>query len=244
MQAVRKKLEPAAGAATREPNAAARILLADDDRLILAMLGEGLRKHGYEVRTAMSGEEALRLCETDPPDLALLDVRMPGLDGIETARALRSRTAVPYLFLSAYSDTGIVKRAVDEGALGYLVKPLDVSQVIPAIEAAMACAAELSELRESESQLGQALAANRDTATAVGLVMERHGLDRQEAFEALRVHARSQRRKLEEVAAEMITASETLNQPGKPWRKPANSTTGPLASPPPPALSGNQIPAG
>lgn len=213
MQAVRKKLEPAAGAATREPNAAAHILLADDDRLILAMLGEGLRKHGYEVRTAASGEEALRLCETDPPDLALLDVRMPGLDGIETARALRSRTAVPYLFLSAYSDTEIVKRAVDEGALGYLVKPLDVSQVIPAIEAAMACAAELLELRDNESQLGQALAANRNTATAVGLVMERYRLGRQQAFEALRVHARSQRRKLEDVAAEMVKATETLNLP-------------------------------
>jgi response regulator NasT len=216
MQAVRKKAQSAARDETaREPDASARILLADDDRLILAVLGEGLRKHGYEVRTAANGEEALRLCETDPPDLALLDMRMPGLDGIETARALRSRTRVPYLFLSAYSDSEVVKRAAEEGALGYLVKPLDVSQVIPPIEAALACATEIADLRQSESHLSQALAANRDTATAVGLIMERQRLGRQEAFEALRRHARSRQRKLEDVAFEILQAAEALALPDK-----------------------------
>jgi response regulator NasT len=115
--------------------------------------------------------------------------------------------------LSAYSDTELVRLAVEEGALGYLVKPMDVTQIVPSIEAALARAAELRKLRDSEAHLNQALSANRDTATAVGVVMERYRLRRQEAFDALRVHARSQRRRLEDVAVEMVAAAEALSLP-------------------------------
>jgi len=191
----------------------ANVLLVDDDRLILAVLGEGLRKLGYTVRTAASGDEAIKICETDPPDLAILDMRMPGLSGIETARELRLRTRVPYVFLSAYSEKDLVKNAADEGALGYLVKPMDVAQVAPTIEAALARAAELRVLHERETNLHNALAAGRDSSLAVGLIMERYRLDRKAAFEVLRFHARSQRRKVEEVAAEIVKSAEGLNLP-------------------------------
>ncbi|MDH4134120.1 MAG: response regulator, partial [Gammaproteobacteria bacterium] len=153
---------------------AKRILLVDDDRLILALVGEGLRKFNYEVETFSSGDEALARCRANPlPDLAILDVRMPGKSGIETARELRGASAVPYLFLSAYGDLDIVKSAVDEGALGYLVKPVDVAQIVPTIEAALARAAEMRELRERETHLNNALAAGRESSLAVGLIMER-----------------------------------------------------------------------
>lgn len=115
-----------------------KIVLADDDRLILATLGSGLRSAGYEIFEAADGDEALRLCETEHPDLVILDVRMPGKTGIETAREIRIRTRVPCLFLSAYSGTDVMHAALDEGALGYLVKPVDLAQIVPAIEAALA----------------------------------------------------------------------------------------------------------
>lgn len=194
-------------------NASKKILLVDDDRLILALLGEGLRKFGYEVETAASGDEALARCRENQPDLAILDVRMPVKTGIETARELRETTAVPYLFLSAHGDHDIVKSAVDEGALGYLLKPIDVPQIVPTIEAALARAAELRELRERETTLSNALAAGRESSLAVGLVMERYRLDRRAAFEALRFHARSQRRKFDEVAAEFVKSAEQGNLP-------------------------------
>ncbi len=200
------------GSAPRDGSRPARILLVDDDRLILATLGSGLRLAGYEVLEASSGEEALRLCQATPPDLAILDMRMPGMSGVEVAGKIRAGS-VPFLFLSAYSDTDLVRLAVQEGALGYLVKPLDLTQIVPAVEAALARAAELRQLRVQEERLTRALGTSRTTATAVGVVMERHRLNRAKAFELLRYQARSQRRKLEEVASEVLGATESLNFP-------------------------------
>jgi response regulator NasT len=192
---------------------AARILLVDDDRLILATLGDGLRRLGYDVRVAPSGEAALTLCVDEAPDLAILDVSMPELGGVELAQRLREATEVPYLFLSAYSDRDIVQTAVTEGALGYLVKPLDVTQIAPAIEAALARAGEIRALRGREASLQGALTVSRETSTAVGVIMERYRLNRDQAFEALRFHARSQRRRIEEVADEILQATEHLGLP-------------------------------
>lgn len=197
----------------RETMPTYKIVLADDDRLILATLGAGLRSAGYQILEAADGDEAVRLCQTEHPDLAILDVRMPGKTGVEAAREIRAHTRVPCLFLSAYSGKDVVQAAIEEGALGYLVKPVDVTQIVPSIEAAMARAAEGRQLQESETRLNQALAGSRDTATAVGIVMERYRLNRAAAFEALRFHARSQRRKIEDVAAEYVAAGDTLTLP-------------------------------
>lgn len=192
---------------------APRILLVDDDRLISATLSEGLRQRGYEVETANSGEQALALCEQVPPDLAILDMRMTGMTGLETAHFLRQRTRVPYLFLTAYGDAETVKEAVAEGALGYLVKPVDVGQLIPAVEAALARATDIDGLRQSEQHLQNALAQNREVSVAVGVMMERFHFDRDQAFNVLRYQARSQRRKLQEVAVEVVEAAERLSLP-------------------------------
>ncbi len=194
---------------TQEP----RILLADDDRLVLATLGRGLRNAGYDVLEAASGEEALELCAQQVPDLAILDIRMPGLSGIETARELCERYGIPFIILSAYGESDLVNDAVRQGALGYLVKPLDVTQVLPTIEAALKRAGEFRHLHATEEQLNQALSAGRETSTAVGLLMERHRLSASEAFETLRRFARSQRRKLADVAGELVQAVEAVNEP-------------------------------
>lgn len=190
-----------------------KILIVDDERLVLATLGEGLRQAGYEVEEAASGEEALRLLEAHGPDLAILDMRMPGMSGVDVAHWLRLHGDIPFLFLSAYSDAGAVEQAVEEGALGYLVKPLDVPQIVPSIEAALARAREFRKLNESRHHLSTALSQSRETSVAVGLAMERYRVSEQQAFELLRSAARSHRRKLVDVAQELVAAAEVLNRP-------------------------------
>ncbi|MES2296956.1 MAG: response regulator [Pseudomonadota bacterium] len=187
------------------------ILIVDDDRLILATLRAGLRQAGFEVLQAETGEEGLRIALQSNPDLAVLDVRMPGMSGIEMAARLREQSAVPFMFFSAYGDIDVARQAAEHGAVGYLVKPIDTPHIIPSIEAALARAAEIKALRRSEADLTAALAAGRETNIATGVVMERHRLSREKAFDTLREYARTHRRKLSEVAADLIQAEETLN---------------------------------
>jgi response regulator NasT len=188
-----------------------RILIVDDDRLVLTGLRHDLEPEGYEVFTAESGEAAVKACRADPPDLVLLDIRMPGMPGMEVARWLRAETDVAFVFLSAYDDRDLVKEAAEHGALGYLVKPVDIPQVVAVLESALARAEENRELRHREASLSEGLTGNREVSAAVGIVMERYRLTQRAAFESLRARARAERRKIEEVAADLIRAVETLN---------------------------------
>lgn len=177
------------------------LLLVDDDRLILATLSSGLMAAGYVVAEAESVDEAEELLAGGlRPDLVLLDVRMPGRDGLELARRLAEFDRIPFLLLTAFGDREFVEQANEVGALAYLVKPIDVPQLIPAVEAAIARAGEISELRETHRQLRQALDGDRQISVATGIVMVQHRLGRKEAFEMLRRSARSQRKKLAVVA--------------------------------------------
>jgi len=186
------------------------ILVVDDDRLVLAALCEGLRSAGYRVTGTASPDDALSIAGRDAPDLALLDMRMPGMDGVELGKRLREQHGVPFLYLSAYGDQDIVRRAVEEGALGYLVKPLDMQQIVPSIEAALTRAREIGKLRQSEEQLTTALAGSRETSMAVGLLMMRDRINREQAFDLLRGNARAQRRPLSDVAKDLLGSAENL----------------------------------
>ncbi len=174
-----------------------KILVADDDRVVLFTLAEGLREAGFAVIEARDGLRALELCRGERPDLALLDIRMPGLDGLELARRLREETTVPFLFFSAYDDEELVQRAVKLGALGYLVKPIDVARIVPMLHAALARSVDLEGLRG-------ALQSNRLIGTAVGIAMRQWGLDQQAAFERLRKRARDRSVKLIDIAREVV----------------------------------------
>lgn len=187
------------------------ILVVDDDRLVRVTIAAGLREHGYQVIEAESGEEGLTLALAQHVDLALLDVKMEGMSGLELAEQLRIRTGIPSVFLSAYGDADLVRKAGQHGALGYLVKPIDPSRVVPAIETALARAREIGELRRAQSSMAAELAGAREVSLATGIMIERSHLDRINAFELLRRHARSQRRKLRDVACEVVEAAETLN---------------------------------
>lgn len=174
-----------------------RLLVAEDDRVVLFTVSEGLREAGFDVVEARNGIQALELCKSEAPDLAMLDIRMPGLDGLELAQRLRDETTVPFLFFSAFGDEALVRRAVEAGALGYLVKPLSVAALVPMIRTALARGREIGGLKD-------ALTSNRIIATAVGILMRVENIDQANAFERLRRQARSQRRKMEDVAQAII----------------------------------------
>ena len=186
----------------------ATLLVADDDRLVLATLAEGLRRAGHTVLEAATGDEAIRLACEERPDLAILDVRMPGVGGLDVAEWLRTHSDIPFLFLSAYGDVDVVRNAVSAGALGYLVKPLDVQQILPSIDAAIVRGRELNALLEEEAQLSAALRLNRQISMAVGILMERHNVGERDAFNRLRERARAQRRKVGDLAMELVQAAE------------------------------------
>lgn len=189
-----------------------RLLLLDDDRLVLATLGEGLRQAGYRVTTASSVEEAEGVLAGGGIDLAILDVRMPGVSGIDLAWRLHDTdNEVPFIFLTAYSDEELVEQASEAGAMGYVVKPADPDRLVPAIEAAFARAADARKLRDTGRQLQTALDADRDVSLAIGIMMERQRLGRQDAFEILRAQARTERRKLIDLAREIVLAVERVN---------------------------------
>ncbi len=185
-----------------------KILVADDDRMTLTIITKGLRDSGYEVITAPDGTEAVELGCREKPDLAVLDIRMPGIFGIEAARQLRECANIHSIFLTAYADKEVVELAIKEGALGYLVKPVNSTQLIPAIEAALERSAELHRLQESEANLTDAIESNREISVAIGIYMERFDVGRKEAFETLRAHARSKQRKLLDVARELIQSTQ------------------------------------
>ena len=193
--------------------APAHLLLVDDDRLILTTLAGGLRASGYRVSTAESVDDAQALLTSGVrPDLAVLDMHMPGRDGLELAQRLRDLEHLPFLVLSAYSDPATVERATQLGALSYMVKPLAISQIRPTIEAALRRAQELDALRQAQLQLQEALNGDRDISVATGITMMEYRLQRGAAFELLRCAARAQRRKLTQGAADIIQSSETLHR--------------------------------
>jgi two-component system, response regulator PdtaR len=194
------------------------ILLVDDDTLLLDYIGTVLQQAGYDTLSAASAPEALqRIAERGATHqapgfaLALLDISMPGMSGLDLARRLKDHTEVPFMFLSAVDDAETARQAASHGAVGFVVKPVEASRLLPAFEAALARADEIRQLRRTEANLNAALAAGRETSLAVGVLMARYQTDRNTAFEVLRDHARSSRRKVNEVAEQIVAAEELLN---------------------------------
>jgi response regulator NasT len=189
------------------------ILLVDDDPLLLDYLKTVLDHSGYDTLAAESAAEALQRVAEREADiaLALLDISMPGMSGLDLARRLKDHTSVAFMFLSSVDDAETARQAASHGAVGFVVKPVDAARLLPAFESALARADEIRQLRRTEANLNAALAAGRETSLAVGLLMTRFQTDRNTAFEVLRDHARSSRRKVNEVAEQLVAAEELLN---------------------------------
>ncbi len=195
----------------KERDLPVKILVVDDDRLILTTLTQGLRTLGYQVQGAASGREALELAEEVRPDLVLLDIRLPDVSGPEIARTLDEKLDIPVLFLSAYDDREAVTAAAQSGGLGYLTKPCSIQHLAPALEVALERARERKALKERNARLQATLTHTREINVAVGILMERFRLPRQTAYECLRQQARRQRRKVLELAGQVVAMSEFVN---------------------------------
>jgi response regulator NasT len=182
-----------------------RILIAEDETIIRLDLRDLLERSGFEVcAEAKDGEEAVELARTERPDLAILDVKMPRLDGIEAARRMLEERPLPIVMLTAYGQGELVARAVEAGVFGYLVKPFREQDLLPAIETARARHEELVALREEAESLSEALVARKAIERAKGLLMEKEGLTEDEAFARLRKASQLSGRPLKVVAEALV----------------------------------------
>jgi len=192
-----------------EGSPAIRVLIAEDETIIRLDLKELLERAGLEVcAEARDGEEAVELARTEQPDLAVLDVKMPRLDGIEAARKILDERPIPIVMLTAYGQDELVSRAIEAGVFGYLVKPFRESDLLPAIQTARARHEELLALREEADSLAEALAARKAIERAKGLLMEKEGLSEQDAFERLRKASQVSGRPLKVVAEAVLATFE------------------------------------
>jgi response regulator NasT len=197
-----------------------RILVVDDDRLVLTTVTHGLAQAGYDVIDADNGDDAILAAREHRPDLALLDIRMEGKSGFDVAEYLRDVGRVPFMFLSAYADDKTIAQVHALGAIDYLVKPVDVARIVPAVDAAM------RRVREQGAGAAPAVAAPGPAAApdaarlpdllsdpvplAVGVLMHRHALSRQDALARLRRMAHDQGLALAAQAERLLGAVEEL----------------------------------
>jgi two-component system, response regulator PdtaR len=184
-----------------------RILVAEDETIIRLDLKEMLAQAGFEVcAEARDGEEAVALARSEQPDLAIMDVKMPKVDGIEAARRILDERPIPIVMLTAYGQEELVARAVEAGVFGYLVKPFREQDLLPAIAAARARHDELQAVREEAESLAEALAARKVIERAKGLLMEKEKLSEHDAFARLRKASQASGRPLK-VIAEAVVAT-------------------------------------
>ena len=200
-----RRPRPATSRSARVYNPPMRILIAEDETIIRLDLRDLLERAGHEVAgEARDGEEAVALAKELEPDLAIMDVKMPRLDGIEAARRILDDRPMPIVLLTAYGQQELVARAVEAGVFGYLVKPFREQDLVPAIETARARHAELAAVREEAESLADALAARKAIERAKGLLMEKEGLSEADAFDRLRRASQVSGRPLKVIAEAVV----------------------------------------
>jgi response regulator NasT len=192
-----------------------RIVIAEDEAIIRLDLREILEGQGYEVvGEAGRGDEAVELVRSLRPDLAILDVKMPGLDGISAARIVTEERLAAVLVLTAFSQRDLVEEARDAGALAYLVKPFQERDLVPAIEVALARQAERVALEVEVADLKERLETRKLTDRAKGVLMDDHGLSEAEAWRFLQTAAMNGRTGIATVARAVIAGDLAPVAPG------------------------------
>jgi two-component system, response regulator PdtaR len=182
-----------------------RVVIAEDEALIRMDLAEMLAEEGYAVvGQAADGARAVELAEQERPDLVILDVKMPVLDGIAAAGQIARARIAPVVILTAFSQRELVERARDAGAMAYLVKPFTRSELVPAIEIAVSRFAELGALEQEVSELGEQLAARKAVDRAKGVLQRELGLSEPDAFRWIQKTAMDLRRSMREVAEGVV----------------------------------------
>lgn len=188
-----------------------RILIADDEAIRVMTLRTQLRALGFEVvAEASDGREAVELADRHQPDLAILDIKMPGLDGISAAREITDRRPIPVILLTAYSEPELVERATEAGVFAYLVKPVSEEDLLPTILLARARFEEFRLLQKEVADLREALEARKVIERAKGILMKRLGISEAEAFRRMQVQSQRENKKLVEIARAIVTAHGVL----------------------------------
>ena len=182
-----------------------RVVIGEDEAIIRLDLRELLEEEGYVVAgEAGRGDEAVELVRALRPDLAILDIKMPGLDGLAAARAIAAERLAPVLIVTAFSQRDLVEQARDAGALAYLVKPFQKSDLVPAIEIAIGRFAELTALERDVEDGRARLEARKIVDRAKGRLMDEHGMSEQQAWRFLQQQAMTNRVRVGEIAQRVV----------------------------------------
>jgi response regulator NasT len=182
-----------------------RVLIAEDETIIRLDLRALLERAGHEVvGEARDGDEAVALAERLVPDLIVMDVKMPRLDGIDAARRIITNRPVPIVMLTAYAQTELIDRAAEAGAFGYLVKPFREADLLPAMATARARFQELEAVRAEAASVAEALATRKTLERAKGMLMARDGLTEKQAFERIRKASQISGRPMKVIAEALI----------------------------------------
>ena len=185
-----------------------RVVVAEDEAIIRMDLRELLQEEGYEVVAECGrGDEAVELVREHRPDVALLDIKMPGMDGISAARAIAGERLAAVVLVSAFSQRELIEEASDAGVHGYVVKPFERHDLAPAIEVALARFRSEQQLVEAAEGAEEQLASRKVVDRAKGVLMDRHGLPEHAAFEFVQKTAMRERRTRRSVAAEVIAGT-------------------------------------
>jgi len=200
---------------TPSPSAPWRILIADDESLIRLDLREMLAELGYDVvAEAGDGRAAMELARKLRPDLVIMDIKMPGVDGIAAAEDLTREKIAPVVLLTAYSDQALVERAKEAGVVGYVVKPFRQAELMPVIELSLARFDEFRSLERELGDLKEALEARKLVERAKGILMEVHGLREAEAFHRIRKTSMDSRKSMREVAEAILLTHDMERNAG------------------------------
>lgn len=189
-----------------------RVLVAEDDPVIALGLESKLSALGHEVIERVSdGEAAVAAALRARPDAILMDLVMPGVDGLEAARRVSAHIPATIVAITAYDEPDLVDRAIDAGVAGYLVKPVSAGQIESALQLAVTRHAEFAALRAQVDELAEALETRKLVERAKGILMDRRGLSESDAFARIQRRARDQNRTMAAVAREIIRAAEVLD---------------------------------
>jgi len=184
---------------------AVRVVVAEDEAIVRMDLKEIMQEEGYEVVGETGrGDEAVQLVREHRPDLAILDIKMPGMDGLTAAREINAERLCAVLILTAFSQRDLIEQARNAGALAYLVKPFQKSELLPAIEMAIGRFHEMRALDEQVRSLEESLEVRKAVDRAKGMIMDDLGWKEHEAFKWIQNRAMSERVKMLEVAQRVI----------------------------------------
>ena len=188
-----------------DPVSQHRVLIAEDEAIIRLDLKEMLEEEGLAVvGEAGDGEAAVRMAREASPDLVIMDIKMPGMDGLAAAEKIVDEGLAAVLILTAFSQRDLVQRAADAGAMGYLVKPFQKSDLVPAIEVAIARHAELAAVKKESAELTERLETRKILDRAKGRLMDSAGLSEADAFRHIQKKAMQERRPMKAVAEEIL----------------------------------------